>query len=206
MRFGRNVIRTLLEYYRFTNVLNIPMVTELKRKKGRPKTHRSRSKIRLEHIIKPRPRTTRTYAPISYTELTMHNDNSSTSNEGSPARSGFGARSNGNIYIVLNPSENQRHDPYSLSAIQSSKFNNLEFTTNEFRQLNIPKRLPQNNNKIGAGIRFNDDPPIVSIPPKPSLSIIDFNQLTRGGLEKAKRNKIQTKKKLTPVIGFAAIR
>lgn len=189
MRFGRNIIRTLLEYYRFTNVLNIPMMTELRRKKPRPKTHRSRSKVRYNNVIKPRPKTTRSYAPISYTDLTMHYDNSSTSNEGSPTRSygGFGSRSTGNIYVdIHHTDQHQRPDQYSLLAIRSSKFNALEFPTNEFNKLHIPKHSSP------PSIRYRDDN--VSIPPKPSLSIIDFNQLTRGGLDRAKRNESRNKK------------
>lgn len=188
MRFGRNIIRTLLEYYRFTNVLNIPMMTELRRKKARPKTHRSRSKVRYNNVIKPRPKTTRSYAPISYTDLTMHYDNSSTSNEGSPTRSygGFGSRSTGNIYVDIHHTDQQRSDQYSLLAIRSSKFNALEFSANEHNKLHIPKHLSP------PSIRCRDDN--VSIPPKPSLSIIDFNQLTRGGLDRAKRNESRNKK------------
>lgn len=191
MRFGRNIIRTLLEYYRFTNVLNIPMMTELRRKKPRPKTHRSRSKVRYNNVIKPRPKTTRSYAPISYTDLTMHYDNSSTSNEGSPTRSygGFGSRATGNIYVDIHHADHhQRPDQYSLLAIRSSKFNALEFPTNEFKQLQIPKHSSP------SPIRVRDDAQNVSIPPKPSLSIIDFNQLTRGGLDQAKRNESRSKK------------
>lgn len=192
MRFGRNIVRTLLEYYRFTNVLNIPMVTELRRKKTRPKTHRSRSKVRYNNVIKPRPKTTRSYAPISYTDLTMHYDNSSTSNEGSPTRSygGFGSRATGNIYVDIHHADHhQRTDQYSLLAIRSSKFNALEFPTNEYNKMHITKHSSP------SPVRCRDDN--VSIPPKPSLSIIDFNQLTRGGLDRAKRNASATKKNAT---------
>lgn len=83
MRLGRNVCRTFLEYYRFTNVLPTPLVPELSSRKSRPKTHRSRSRIRNE--VKPRPKTTRVYAPITYKDLSINYDSGS-SNEGSPVR------------------------------------------------------------------------------------------------------------------------
>lgn len=183
MRFGRNIIRTLLEYYRFTNVLGVPITTEIRSRKGRPKTHRSRSRKRRDYISKPRPKTTREYAPISYTDLTMHYDYSSTSNENSPTRSGFGVRSTGNLHIDINHSDihHSQQDRYSLVNIRTAKFNNLDFPPIELKNCtkNIRKRSPITN-------RINEL--TISIAPKPSLSIIDFNQLTRGGLEQAKRN------------------
>lgn len=202
MRFGRNIARTFLEYYRFTNILNIPMVSELKPRKGRPKTHRSRNRRRVKPDVKPRPRTTRTNAPISYTDLGINYD-SSTSNEGSPVRYGFGSRGNANIYMNVLP-QDTKLDQFSLIAIQSSKFNSLAFTTNEFRQMSLPKPTTpaskqQNqlmaSNKDGAvsvltaPTRLFNDVTTVNIAPKPYLSIIDFNQLTRGGLERATARK-----------------
>lgn len=182
MRFGRNIVRALLEYYRFTNVLNIPMTNELKSKKERPKTHRSRSRVRHSHIIKPRPKTTRASAPISYNDLELLRDNSSTSNECSPTRSGFGSRLTKNIYLdVTAIPDHHRPDQYSLLSIQTSKFKNLDFADTKAsksrKDLTEEKRnFPNDTDEI-----------LVNIPPKPSLSIIDFNQLTRGGLERAKR-------------------
>lgn len=202
MRFGRNIARTFLEYYRFTNILNIPMVSELKPRKGRPRTHRSRTRRRVKPDVKPRPRTTRTNAPISYTDLGINYD-SSTSNEGSPVRYGFGSRGNANIYMNVLP-QDTRHDQFSLIAIQSSKFNNLAFTTNEFRQMSLPKQTTASKqqhqlmagNKDGTAVsvltaptRLFNDVTTVNIAPKPYLSIIDFNQLTRGGLERATARK-----------------
>lgn len=216
MRFGRNVARTFFEYYRFTNVLNIPMVAELKPpRKGRPRTHRSRTRRRVKPDVNPRPRTTRTYAPISYTDLGMQYD-SSTSNEGSPVRYGFGSRGNANIYMNLLP-QDTRPDQFSLINIQSSKFDNLDFTTNEFRQMYLPKGDTDGGGGDGgtkqlmssavaavataaaaaasvltAPTRLFNDVTTVNIAPKPYLSIIDFNQLTRGGLERATASKSTT--------------
>lgn len=181
MRFGRNIVRTLLQYYRFTNVLSIPLVGDLKSKKQRPKTHRSRSRVR--HVIKPRPKTTRSYAPISYNDLELLRDNSSTSNDCSPVRSGFGSRVTKNIYLdVTAIPDHHKPDQYSLLSIQTSKFKNLEFTD---------PRTPKNRktpNEDKCDILRNTDDVLVNTPPKPSLSIIDFNKLTRGGLEQAKRS------------------
>lgn len=184
MRFGRNIVRTLLQYYRFTNVLSIPTVNELKSKKQRPKTHRSRSRVRQSHVIKPRPKTTRSYAPISYNDLELLRDNSSTSNECSPVRSGFGSRLTKNIYLDVNAiPDHHKPDQYSLLSIQTSKFKNLEFSDSKSVK---GKSVIEDKCNI---LRDADDV-MLNIPPKPSLSIIDFNQLTRGGLEQAKRSSL----------------
>lgn len=177
-------MRTLLQYYRFTNVLSIPTVNELKSKKQRPKTHRSRSRVRQSHVIKPRPKTTRSYAPISYNDLELLRDNSSTSNECSPVRSGFGSRLTKNIYLDVNAiPDHHKPDQYSLLSIQTSKFKNLEFSDSKSVK---GKSVIEDKCNI---LRDADDV-MVNIPPKPSLSIIDFNQLTRGGLEQAKRSSL----------------
>lgn len=182
-RFGRNIVRTLLQYYRFTNVLNIPMVKDLKVKKLK-KTRRSRSRSRRELIIKPRPQTTRAYAPISYTDLELLHGYSSTSNEGSPTRSGFGARCNRNIYLDSIGDSNKR-DQYSLISIQTAKFQQLDFGDNKSRH--------SSPTKIDGGRGISNQDVIISVAPKPSLSIIDFNQLTRGGLEQAKRSESEAR-------------
>lgn len=188
MRFGRNIVRTLLQYYRFTNVLSFPLVNEPKSNKHRPKTHRSRSRVRQSHIVKPRPKTTRTYAPISYNDLELLRD-SSTSNECSPVRSGFGSRITKNIFLDVNAlPDHQRSDQYSLLSIQTSKFKHLEFS--DPKTTKCAKTLSED-------ILKNSDDVIVNIPPKPSLSIIDFNQLTRGGLEQAKRAATQNQGRST---------
>lgn len=179
MRFGRNIVRTLLQYYRFTNVLSFPLVNEPKSKQQRPKTHRSRSRVCQSHIVKPRPKTTRSYAPISYNDLELLRD-SSTSNECSPVRSGFGSRLTKNIFLDINAvPDHQRPDQYSLLSIQTSKFKHLEFSD--------PKPTKCTKTSTAEDILKTSDDLLVNIPPKPSLSIIDFNQLTRGGLEQAKR-------------------
>lgn len=185
MRFGRNIVRTLLQYYRFTNVLSIPLVSELKSKKQRPKTHRSRSRVRQSHVIKPRPKTTRAYAPISYNDLELLRDNSSTSNECSPTRSGFGSRVNRNIYLDVGAlPDRHKPDQYSLLSIQASKFKHLDFS--ESKGMKNRKVADEEKSNLK-----NTDDILVNIPPKPSLSIIDFNQLTRGGLEQAKKSSSQ---------------
>lgn len=167
------------------------MTTELKSKKQRPKTHRSRSRIRRKHSPKPRPKSTRERAPISYTDLELQRDSSITSNEGSPTRSGFGSRVNKNIYFDVNAANDvHKNDQYSLLSIQASKFNNLEFG-----ELKPSKKLkPQTEEKIISN-KLKMDPLIISVPPKPSLTIIDFNQITRGGLDEAKRSKSQKRTK-----------
>ncbi|XP_059618270.1 cytosolic carboxypeptidase 6 [Phlebotomus argentipes] len=178
MRLGRNLARTFLEYYRFINVLPVPLTSEVRSKRGRPKTHCARARSRIRREVQTRPKTTRTYAPISYKDLSVCYD-SDTSYEGSPIRNnyhgyGFGTRSTGNIYL--------NQDQFSLLHIQSSKFNTLDFS-NELR----PRASTKSPPRIRTAFNKNDDN--VTLPPKPYLTIIDFNQLTRGGLEQAAKTK-----------------
>lgn len=201
MRLGRNVARTFLEYYRFTNVLPTPIVTDVSTRKGRPKTHRARSRIR-NNELKVRPKTTRTNAPISYTDLSIcYESGGGSSNEGSPIRYpatgatggfygySFGKRQTGNIYL--------NQDQFSLLTIQSSKFNNLDFT-NEYKVKMSTKSTKNTTGGIGGGSMTVDGraktAETLNIPPKPYLSIIDFNQLTRGGLDAATKNTKSPKK------------
>lgn len=185
MRLGRNLGRTFLEYYRFINVLPICPTRELttKRSGGRPKTHRprARSKARSEtHHSSTRPKTTRACAPISYKDLAKCYE--SDSNEGSPVRYnymsyGFGTRATGNIYMV-------NQDQYSLCNIQASKFSALDFS-GEFKGT-APTTKATVNVKASGYKSDGEQQNHVKIAPKPYLTIIDFNQLTRGGLERAK--------------------
>lgn len=176
MRLGRNLGRTFLEYYRFINVVPVSMPRELTSRHGggRPKTHRprNRSKARSEtHQLVPRPKTTRVNAPISYKDLSKCYE--SDSNEGSPVRHnymgyGFGTRATGNIYL--------NQDQYSLCNIKTAKFSALDFSSGDGRGGGGGK----------SHIVGKSDADHVKIPPKPYVTIIDFNQLTRGGLERAK--------------------
>ncbi|XP_050077969.1 cytosolic carboxypeptidase 6 [Anopheles maculipalpis] len=177
MRIGRNLARTFLEYYRFTNILPIPPVDELRpRKGGRPRTHRPRARSKTRSEVRVRPKTTRAYAPISYTDLSICYD-SATSDDGSPVRYMYGHGNAGYGGFRMRPHVHQ--DQFSLSNIQAARFSNLDFTS-DFR-LKVPKA------KGGATTQESKMPPIemLNVPPKPHLTIIDFNQLTRGGLEEA---------------------
>lgn len=189
MRLGRNIARTFLEYYRFTSVLPTPPVTEINSRRGRPKTHRSRNRSKVRNEVKVRPKTTRYYAPISYTDLSICYD-STTSNEGSPTRYGnfgnsFGKRQTGNIYL--------NQDQFSLLTIQSSKFNNLDFS-NEYNKSSANNAkvhsttLTAKSKTVTIDSRAKTAETTVNVPPKPYLSIIDFNQLTRGGLDAATKS------------------
>ncbi|XP_035893108.1 cytosolic carboxypeptidase 6-like [Anopheles stephensi] len=175
MRIGRNLARTFLEYYRFTNILPIPPVDELRpRKGGRPRTHRPRARSKTRSEVRVRPKTTRAYAPISYTDLSICYD-SATSEDGSPVRYMYGHGNAGYGGLRMRPHIHQ--DQFSLSNIQAARFSNLDFTS-DFR-LKVPK---------AKGVAQESKmPPIemLNVPPKPHLTIIDFNQLTRGGLEEA---------------------
>lgn len=178
MRFGRNIVRTLLQYYRFTNILTIPIVNELMPKKQRPKKHRTRSRIRPSHINESRPKTTttRSYAPISYNDLELCRNYSSTSNECLTK----------NIFSNINafPDHHRKSDQYLLLSIQDSKFKNLDFS--DWKGAGALGGRKANEDRDSITKKTNEL--LVNVPPKPSLSIIDFNQLTRGGLDKAKRS------------------
>lgn len=199
MRFGRNVVRTLFEYYRFTNVLAVPMYAAplRTRRKGRAKTHRERgrSRRRISPDVQPRPTTTRENAPISYNDLFIRGYESGSSADASPNRyatAGYNQQSR-------RPLRAPHDDQFSLLTIQASKFSQLDFS-NEFR---LPKlrhittnhaslaptkpRLDTNNinqqqyasTLAAAGDKIN------VVAPKSYVSIIDFNQITRGGLDRA---------------------
>ncbi|XP_021710132.1 cytosolic carboxypeptidase 6 isoform X1 [Aedes aegypti] len=170
MRIGRNLARTFLEYYRFSNILPIPPVDELRPRKGRPRTHRPRARSRTRSEVRLRPKTVRTYAPISYTDLSICYD-TDTSNEGSPIRYMYSNYGGFRMRAIGPP------DQYSLSNIQTARFSNLDFSSDyRFKVTPKPKTAPEHKM-----------PPIemLTVPPKPCLTIIDFNQLTRGGLEEA---------------------
>lgn len=192
MRFGRNVVRSLFEYYRFTNVLAVPMYTQVRsRRKGRPKTHkeRGRSRRRISPNVQPRPKTTRENAPISYNDLFIRGYDSGSSLEASPVRyDGYNQcrRTTKSTHL-------SNHDQFSLLTIQASKFSQLDFT-NEFR---LPKlRQITSTTAYGSSIHTNTRHETLNatvlpadkiniVTPKPYLSIIDFNQITRGGLDRA---------------------
>lgn len=128
----------------------------------------------------------RASAPISYTDLELLHGYSSTSNEGSPTRSGFGTRCNRNIFLDAIGDAGKR-DQYSLVSIQAAKFQQLDFSDQKSRH-SSPVKVD------GSGVvGVRNDDVIISVAPKPSLSIIDFNQLTRGGLEQAKRSESEAR-------------
>ncbi|XP_049286539.1 cytosolic carboxypeptidase 6 isoform X1 [Anopheles funestus] len=178
MRIGRNLARTFLEYYRFTNILPIPPVDELRPRKGRPRTHRPRARSKTRSEVRVRPKTTRAYAPISYTDLSICYD-SATSEDGSPVRYMYGQGNAGYGGFRMRPLIHQ--DQFSLSNIQAARFSNLDFTS-DFR-LKVPKAKGTSQEPKMPPIEM------LNVPPKPHLTIIDFNQLTRGGLDEATSGK-----------------
>lgn len=168
MKIGRNLARAFLEYYRFTNILPIPPLSEiLSKRKGRPKSHRPRRKFK--NIYQLRPKTTRAEAPINYTDLSIYYDSDTSAECSSPARYPF--HSNFMLQHTRLQKFPQIHDPYSLSQL---KLGNLDLTDKDRKKKPKP---------IAATFVSKNE--IISIPPKPYLSIIDFNLLTRGGLEEA---------------------
>lgn len=168
---GRNLARAFLEYYRFTNVLQIPTLKELMANRKGSKKDRNRGYRKKQEEYHPRPRTTRSSAPINYFDLGIDYYASDSSDDGSPVRYPF--HSSLNRHKTL-PSMQQITDQFSLVNIKSSTFNQLDFS-------HKPKPAP----------KFEVAPKVLFEKPcMPHLSIIDVNQLTRGSLEEA-TNKVQ---------------
>ena len=170
MKVGRNLARALLEYYRFTSILPIPPLNEiLSKRKGRPKTHRTNRKFK--NIYPLRPKTTRENAPINYTDLSIYYDSDTSAEYQSPARYPF------HSHFMLQHHRLRYHqsniDPFSISTL---KLGNLELSSK-----NKKKKKPKSVISDPSASKCE----MVSLPPKPYLSIIDFNMLTRGGLEEA---------------------
>uniref|UniRef100_T1H1K1 Uncharacterized protein n=1 Tax=Megaselia scalaris TaxID=36166 RepID=T1H1K1_MEGSC len=166
-RFGRNIARTILQYYRFINVLPLPMVPEIRSKsKSRPKTNVTRNKKRT-YEVQIRPKTTRNYAPISYNDLSIYYESVSSDEACSPIRQSF---------VIGRKSAQPKvsSDHYSMMSIKSSKFDKLTFTEPD-----------QRTNKTGSSSAHM--PPFEE-ESKHYLSIIDFNQLTRTSIDKAVAN------------------
>lgn len=173
MKIGRNLARALLEYYRFTNILPIPPLSEiLSKRKGRPKRDNGfRRKFNSETL--KRPTTTRTHAPINYTDLSICYD-SDTSNDVSPARYQF----------------------HSNFMHYQNRLNRMAYMTDQYYKptkfgamdLNLYQGKKSTKSKKTASTTSGESFPkveMISVAPKPYLSIIDFNLLTRGGLEEA---------------------
>ncbi|EDV30487.2 uncharacterized protein Dana_GF22916 [Drosophila ananassae] len=183
-RVGRNLARTLLQYYRFINILPMPIVTEVRgKRRGRNRhAHHSRSRSKTRYEVKPRPKTPRCHAPIAYTNLSICYDSGGgggSSDEGgfspvrpiAPGSSCFSGCRNyrraATASSFLTPGHDQ-YSPFSLGAIKAGS----------------------DQGGGAAGMRSKKPatvtielPTPVNVPPKPYLSIIDLNQLTRGSLK-----------------------
>lgn len=170
MKVGRNLARSLLEYYRFTNILPIPLLTDVfTKRKGRPKSHRPRRKIK-NNIYPLRPKTTRENAPINYTDLSICYDSDTSADFSSPARYPF------HSHFMLQHNRMRlfqtQNDPFSLSSL---KLGNLELSPKH-------KKKPKHTSIISECTSKTDT---FVAPPKAYVSVIDFNLLTRGGLDEA---------------------
>jgi hypothetical protein len=179
MKIGRNLARALLEYYRFTNILPIPPLNEiLCKRKGRSKTNRPKRKFKYE--FKQKQKIDRPSAPINYTDLGICYDSDTSYEGGSPVRYPF----HSNILLYQNRLNRYAHmsDHFSLSNLSRSKSGNLD-TAFEGQQKR--KSKGKTVSMISGETEASSKVDIINIPPKPYLSIIDFNLLTRGGLEEA---------------------
>lgn len=170
MKVGRNLARSLLEYYRFTSILPIPPLNEIMcKRKGRPKTNRPNRKFK--NIYSNRPKTTRENAPINYTDLSIYYDSDTSAEYSLPARYPFHSN------FMLQHSRlrcTQTNDPFSISCL---KLGNLDLSPKAKRKQQPPKSVVSEISPTKSEV--------INTPPKPYLSIIDFNMLTRGGLDEA---------------------
>lgn len=169
MKVGRNLARSLLEYYRFTNILPIPPLMEIiTKRRGRPKSHRPRRKIK--NIYPLRPKTTRENAPINYTDLSICYDSDTSVGENlSPVRYPF------HSHFML------QHNRLRFIQTQSDPFPSLKLANLELS--------PKHKKKAAPASTISENSPSKAetfmAPPKSYVSVIDFNLLTRGGLEEA---------------------
>lgn len=133
----------------------------------RSKKDRNRGYRKKQEEYQPRPKTTRSSAPINYFDLGIDYYASDSSDDGSPVRYPFHSSLNRS---KAHPPLQQITDQFSLVNIKNSAFNQLDFS-------HKPKTAA-NHIPVAPKAFFEE-------PGKPHLSIIDVNQLTRGSLEEA---------------------
>ncbi|KAH8247677.1 hypothetical protein KR038_007953 [Drosophila bunnanda] len=184
-RVGRNLARTLLQYYRFINILPMPIVSEVRgKRRGRNRhAHHSRSRSKTRYEVKPRPKTPRCHAPIAYTNLSICYDSGggggNSSDEGgfsptrplAPGSSCFSGYRNYRRAATAGSCMNPAHDQYSPFALGAKTGSDHG------------GGVPGGRTKKSAAQVTIEVPVPVNVPPKPYLSIIDLNQLTRGSLK-----------------------
>ncbi|ALC47616.1 CG31019, partial [Drosophila busckii] len=173
-RVGRNLARTLLQYYRFINVLPVPLVPELRmrsKRRGRARAHQSRSRSKSRYEVKLRPRTTRCHAPIAYTNLSICYDSTGAAGGYSSDEGGF------------SPTRAMPIAPGS-SCFSGYRSQRRAATAScaAHDQYSLGLGLSELGLSGSRGKRAMELPGNVNVPPKPYLSIIDLNQLTRGSL------------------------
>lgn len=177
MKIGRNLARSILEYYRFTNILAIPMFKDVKQRKGRPKSNRLQKKIL--HPTLPRPRTTRENAPISYTDLSIYYDSDAEADFSIPARYPFHSNFMLQHSRLRYFQNTQQEHPFSVPS--TSK---CEVSPTTKRKKKKPGTSTVSGDSTGSPSKYPHEVTF-TLAPKPYLSIIDFNMLTRGGLDEA---------------------
>ena len=176
---GRNIARTYLDYYRATGVIpaNLPAPVSTSPEPRR----RARSSRSPSSRPRSRPRTTRGQAVLHLHELTASADrgpsSSSDGGEGSPVR-------------LAPPSPPGQH-------FQATRRRSAALI--HYRQLPAPgSELPVSaglkslaGRKVGGGGVVCRSASVIATRPQPQppapprLAIIDFNKLTRGGLDQA---------------------
>lgn len=153
MRCGRNLLRTFLEYYHVTGAVPVPPTVDIKQKRRRPNTHRSRSATR--HLNSNRPNTTRPKALLHFKDLTINYDSETSIDE---------------PYSFRHPFSPRKLDKYSKrDSVLHVKF---------------LKKIGQDGLMTKRSAYVSPPPTTYVALPQPSLSIIDFNTITRGAFDK----------------------
>jgi hypothetical protein len=172
-RLGRNIARTYLDYYRATGVIpaHVPAPVAASSEPRRP--------ARSSHSPSGRPRSrprTRGKAVLRLHELTATDDrggsSSSDGGEGSPVH-----------LAPLSPQQNRRRSAVVLH------YPELPASLPE-PPVSAGLRIPAGRKIGGGGVVCHSavtpaSRPQPSPPSPPRLAIIDFNKLTRGGLDQA---------------------
>lgn len=204
-RCGRNLARTFLHYYCFINVLPMPLTKELKTKgRRRPKTHQSQSQRHRRYEVQPRPVTIRCHAPISYTNLSICYDDSGASSimdsNYSPLRSYGVAPVSGHFSghhkttttpttpaLISYPPLNEHYlNLLRLRGTVNPDYYNTSGYKNTYYTQHLRQRSTHSVERYRPQTSAGGEEVAITVPPRPYLSIIDLNQLTRGSFSTSK--------------------
>lgn len=165
MRCGRNLIRTFLEYYHNTGAIPMQIAPEISNKKHRARTNQIRR--RNKNRYKPRPLTSRTQAQLHFTNLNINYDSETSLEDFS--------------YSYRNSSPRRTFERFSEQLHSRRNVGGGGRSGREYSQKFTKSSSPP--------------PTTYVVLPEPSLSIIDFNIISRDDIERVTNlNKVAIKK------------